>query len=100
VGHKVIEAGELIERFDPCAPSHESAQRARQVPEVVRDAVAEAKATFKGWKGDSVHGADQPPARAGTDIGTRVGDLAAIAVGRDGQDEARGRRRGAGGMST
>jgi len=78
VGHKVIEAGELIERFDPCAPRSRVGAAREASAEVVRDAVAEAKATFKGWKATPYQERISRLRAAGTDIGTRVGDLAAI----------------------
>src|SRR5258708_2314378 len=78
VGDKVIEAGELIERFDPCAPRSRGGAAREASAEVVRDAVAEAKAAFKGWKG--THHAERISRlrEAGADIGTRIGSVAAI----------------------
>src|SRR5467141_5185430 len=73
VGHEVIEAGELIERFDPCAPGSRVGAAREASAEVVRDAVAEAKATFKGWKATPYQERISRLRAAGTDIGTRVG---------------------------
>jgi len=78
VGHKVIEAGELIERLDPCAPGSRVGAAREASVEVVGDAVAEAKAAFKGWKATPYAERVSRLRAAATDIGTQVGELAAI----------------------
>jgi 1-pyrroline-5-carboxylate dehydrogenase len=77
VGHKVIDAGELIERFDPCAPRSRVGAAREAGAEIVGEAVVEAKAAFKGWKATPYAERISRLRAAGTDIGARVGELAA-----------------------
>ena len=78
VGHKDIHAGELIERFDPCAPGSRVGAAHEAGVEVVDEAVAEATAAFKGWKATPYGERVGRLRAAAAVIGTHIGELAAI----------------------
>ncbi|MFC5677696.1 aldehyde dehydrogenase family protein [Aeromicrobium endophyticum] len=78
VGDRVVEDGNLIERFDPCVPgARVSAARAGSV-EVVQAAVAEARAAFRGWRAMPYAERTRALRAVAAETSERIAEIAAI----------------------
>jgi 1-pyrroline-5-carboxylate dehydrogenase len=78
VGDVRVEAGELIERFDPCIPGARVGAARQASVEVIDQAVASAKAAFKTWRAMSYAERMARLRAVGAEVQSKVVEVAAV----------------------